>query len=456
MNKSSRKVMTFDGGIHPVAKGKRLTRDKAVRTAPLLERYTVTLQQNAGKAPELVVSPGDQVKKYQLLAKASGFVSANLHSPTSGTFKGVINVPGPMGTLVPALEIVSDGEDSAAPMEPIPDWQNADDAVLLNRVSDAGIVGMGGASFPTRVKLSIPEGKSVDTLILNGAECEPFLTADHLLMRETPLKVLTGAAILAKILKVKRVFIGVEDNKQDAIAALETAASDYGVQVVPLLVQYPQGSEKQLIKALTGRSVPSGGLPMDAGCVVQNVGTAAAITDAVVWGIPLVERIVTVTGRVLKNPANWRLRIGTPVMKAIEFCGGVTAEPGKLVLGGPMMGFAQNSYEVPVAKNTSGILLLPRKQAMNYRTGSCIRCGRCVQGCPMHLTTCLLATAIEGGRYDLARQNHVMDCLECGSCAYVCPAHRPLVQILRMAKAEIRRQLAEAKAKAEADKSKVK
>ena len=250
---------------------------------------------------------------------------------------------------------------------------------------------------------------------------------------------LEGAAISGRILGVSNIYIGIEENKADAIEILGRRASEFGVKIAVLKVQYPQGSEKQLIMAITGRKVPAGGLPMDAGCVVQNVGTAAATADAVVRGLPLVERVVTVTGEVVKNPGNWRLRIGTPVIRAIEFAGGVTEEPGKLILGGPMMGFAQKSFDVPVCKNTSGILLLPVSEALNYDPVGCIRCGRCVQGCPMHLTPCLLASAIEGERFDLAAQNHVMDCLECGSCAYVCPAHRPLVQHMRRAKAEIRK-----------------
>ncbi len=250
---------------------------------------------------------------------------------------------------------------------------------------------------------------------------------------------LEGAAILGRILGVTRLYVGIEINKRDAIAALEQYAGDYGVEVIPLKVQYPQGSEKQLINAITGRVVPAGGLPMDAHCVVQNVGTAAALTAAVKQGIPLVERIVTVTGEVVKYPGNFRLKIGTPVLEAVRFAGGVTEEPGKLILGGPMMGFAQRTFQVPVAKNTSGILLLPERRAVNFRSEGCIRCGRCVQGCPMKLVTCMLANAIEAERYDLAEQNHVMDCLECGSCAYVCPAKRPLVQHMRRAKAEIRR-----------------
>ena len=437
INKSA--ALSFRGGIHPSGDGKSLSSGKAVQTAPLLERYFVLLGQNAGKAPEPVVAKGDTVKKYQLIARASGFVSANLHAPTSGTVGGIVTVPGPMGIPAPAIEIISDGQDEAAePMSAI-NWRGAEKKELLDRVAECGLVGMGGASFPTHVKLSPPPDKEIDTLIFNGAECEPYLTADHRLMVENPDIILEGAAIVGKILGVDNVCIGVELNKCDAIEELMKNAAAWGVEIIPLKVQYPQGSEKQLIKAITGREVRSGGLPMDAGCVVQNVGTAKAVYDAVVNGRPLVERVVTVTGEVVVEPGNWLMRIGTPVIKAVELAGGVTEDPGKLILGGPMMGFAQRSFDVPVSKNTSGVLLLSKKVAVNYGSGSCVRCGRCVAGCPMHLVPCLLGTVIEGERYDLAAQNHVMDCIECGACAYVCPAHRPLVQHMRRAKAEIRR-----------------
>ncbi|MCQ2379926.1 MAG: electron transport complex subunit RsxC [Victivallaceae bacterium] len=439
LNKSSRPVMTFEGGVHPVESGKLLSCYKPVSKAPLLERYTVLVHQNAGKPPKPVVSKGDHVLKYQLLAAADGGFSANVHSPTSGTVFDIVEGPGPLGIPAQTIVIDSDGlDEGAAPFEPI-DWRTAEVAALVGRVREAGVVGMGGAGFPTAMKLTPPPGKSVDTLILNGAQCEPYLSADHRLMLESPERVLEGAAISGRILGVSRIFLGIEINKKDAIETLEPFCERYGVTLFPLEVRYPQGSEKQLISAMTGRMVPSGGLPADAGCVVQNVGTAAAVRDAVVLGLPVVERIVTVTGEVVAHPGNWLLRIGTPVIKALELAGGVTEEPGKLILGGPMMGFSQNSYEVPVSKNTSGILLLPGDVAVNYGSGDCVRCGRCVQGCPMNLESCLIATAIEGGRIDLAEQNHVMDCLECGSCAYVCLAHRPLVQLFRRAKAEIRR-----------------
>ena len=439
MKSNSKDCLSFEGGIHPVSDGKRLSEGSPVKRAPLLDRYRVVISENVGKPPKPVVAAGDLVRKYQLIAEADGFVSANLHAPTSGKVAGIVEVPGAMGVPVPAIEIEADGKDE--PCEPMPplDWRTAPAADLLARVGDAGVVGMGGAAFPTRVKLSPPSEKKVDTLILNGAECEPYLTADHRLMLERPGAVLEGAAISAKILGVKNIYIGVEINKTDAIEALNKHAADYGIHVVGLKVQYPQGSEKQLIDAITRREVPTGGLPMDARCVVQNVGTAAAVADAAVRGIPLVERVATVTGDVVKTPGNWLLKIGTPVIKAVEFAGGVTAEPGKLILGGPMMGLAQKTFDVTVCKNTSGILLLPQSDSIAYDPSPCIRCGRCVEGCPMGLLPCLLGSAIEAERFDLALENHVMDCLECGSCAYVCPAHRPLVQHMRRAKVEIRK-----------------
>ena len=440
MNKSSRDVMTFEGGIHPADSGKALSENRPTLTPPLLERYQVLLCENVGKPPKPVVNVGDTVAKYQLIAAADGFVSANLHAPTSGKVTKIGAVPGPMGIPAPAIEIEADGEDRAGETFPaIAGWRGTDPKELIKRIADCGLVGMGGASFPTHVKLSPPPDKQVDTLILNGAECEPFLTADHRLMLERPRDIIAGAEIMGHILGVKSICIGIEINKRDAIESLETLAEGTPVRIIPLKVRYPQGSEKHLIRAIAGREVPSGGLPADAGCVVQNVGTAAACADAVLRGLPLVERIVTVTGEIVCHPGNWHLKIGTPLIEAIRFAGGVTEEPGKIIFGGPMMGFAQRSLEVPVAKNTSGILLLSHAMALRHHSGRCIRCGRCLQGCPMHLSPCLLATAIENGRWNLAAANHVMDCIECGACAYVCPAHRPLVQLMRSAKMELRK-----------------
>ncbi len=433
----SNKPRKFKGGVHP-NDSKALSASSPVQDAPLLEKYTVILHQNIGAPPELLVKKGDAVKKGALLAKASGFVSVPLHAPTSGTVTAIDKCPGPTGISVPSVEITADGEDEwGSPFEPMADWQNAEPADLKQRVWDAGVVGMGGAGFPSHVKLSPPPEKPIDTLILNGAECEPYLTADHRLMLEQAEEVVLGAAILARILGLKTAVIGVENNKLDAIEALKKVAANHNVTVQGLSVNYPQGAEKQLIYALTGREVPIGGLPMAVGCVVQNVASAVAVADAVVMGRPSIERITTVTGEPLVNPGNWRFRIGTPISKALELAGGVKVQPAKLLLGGPMMGFAQSSLDVTVMKNTSGILLIPAEQVSQYTSEPCIRCGKCVTCCPMDILPATISQAVENERFDLAAQLNVLACIECGSCSYVCPSHRPLNQHFKRAKAEI-------------------
>lgn len=433
----SQKTHKFKGGVHP-NDSKALSASKAVVDAPLLDKYTVIIHQNIGAPPELVVKKGDLVKKGQLIAKATGFVSAPLHAPTSGTVTAIEKCAGPTGLSVPSVEITADGEDEwGSPFEPMADWQNAAPADLKQRVSEAGVVGMGGAGFPAHVKLSPPADKKIDTLILNGAECEPYLTADHRLMLEQAEDVVLGAAILARILGLKTAVIGVENNKPDAIEALKKVAANHNVTVQGLRVNYPQGAEKQLIYALTGREVPIGGLPMDVGCVVQNVASAVAVAEAVVKGHPSIERITTVTGDPLVNPGNWRFRLGTPISKALELAGGVKYQPAKLLLGGPMMGFAQSSIDVTVMKNTSGILLIPAEEVSQYTSEPCIRCGKCVTCCPMDILPATISQAVENERFDWAAQLNVLACIECGSCSYVCPSHRPLNQHFKRAKAEI-------------------
>ncbi len=427
----------FRGGVHPL-EGKDLSSKDPIREAPLLPKYTVALQQNIGAPPKFIVNKGDIVKKGQLIAEAGGFVSVPLHSPTSGTVGAVLEIPGASGPTVQALEIIPDGKDEwCDPMEPMPDWKNTEREKLKARIQEAGIVGMGGAAFPTHVKLSPPPEKNIDTLLVNGAECEPYLTADHRLMLEQTEAVLEGVAIAAKILRVSRVFVGIEKNKPDAIEKMSEHAAKWGVKIVPLRVRYPQGAEKQLIYAITGREVVAGGLPMDVGCVVQNIGTCAAIREAVVNGRPLIDRVVTVTGVPVKKPGNWRFRIGTPLSSALELAGGVTENPAKVILGGPMMGFAQSSLDVTICKNSSGILLLRACDTSAYRSDPCIRCGRCVDACPMKLMPGPVSVMVESEKFDQAEHWFVMDCMECGICTYVCPSKRPLVQHFRRAKAEI-------------------
>lgn len=427
----------FKGGIHPL-EGKELTAGKELRIAPLFDKYIVPVRQNIGAPPTLTVKKGDAVKKGQRIAEPGGFVSVPLHSPVCGTVGDIVEITGVTGASEQAVEIIADGTDEwDTGLDPTPDWADTEKDVLKKRILDAGIVGMGGAAFPTHVKLSPPPEKNIDTLIVNGAECEPFLTADHRLMLTRTEEALTGIAIAAKILKVSRIFVGVEDNKMDAIEKMAEAAAKFKITVVPLHVKYPQGAEKQLIYALTGRQVLEGGLPMDVGCVVMNIGTAAAVHDAVVLGHPLIERVTTVTGTPVVDPANYLVRIGTPIRKLLELSGGVKENPAKVIMGGPMMGFAQSNIDVPVAKNSSGVLLMDPEEIEQFEGNPCIRCSRCVKACPMNLLVPTLSTMIEAGEFSMAEHNYVMDCVECGTCAYICPAKRPLVQHFRRAKAEI-------------------
>ena len=404
--------------------------------APLLEKYTVVIHQNIGGHPKLCVKKGDPVKKGQPIAEPSGFVSSSVHAPTSGTVGELLDIPGVMGTQTEALEIIADGKDEAGSgIEPL-DWREASPEVLRKRIAAAGITGMGGASFPAHVKHSPPPGKKIDTLLINAAECEPYLTADHRLMLDFPERVAEGIAVLARISSLEIIYIGIESNKQELVAVLEPCCAKYGIAVKVLDVRYPQGAEKQLIYSVCGRKVPAGGLPMDVGCIVNNVGTAAAVCDAV-QGKPLIERIVTISGTPVRRPGNWLLRIGTPAHRALAFAGGVNFPPAKVLLGGPMMGFAQKTLDVTVTKNTSGIILLPPSEVSQYTSEACIRCGRCVEVCPMRLIPGTISLSVENNRFDLAESQYVMDCMECGSCAYVCPARRPLVQHFRRAKHEV-------------------
>jgi electron transport complex protein RnfC len=400
--------------------------------------YTVPLQQHIGAPPKLEVKKGDRVLRGQLLASPGGFVSAAVHSPTSGTVTAIDEVMGPMGKPCQAVVIESDGEDEAdTSLAPMPEWESADPDDLKQRIADAGIVGMGGAAFPTFVKLSPPPHKTIDALLINGAECEPALTADHRLMLEQPEKVILGTRILGRILGVTDMAIGIEKNKPDAIKTMKKAAEGSGIKIVAMRVRYPQGAEKQLIYALRGRTVPAGGLPMDVGAVVQNVGTAAAVAEAVLEGKPLYERIATITGSPVANPGNWVVRCGMSTEDALRLVGGVTRDPAKIISGGPMMGRSIYSLDIPVMKNTSGILLMDADEVVQYTGGPCIRCGRCVDACPMNLMPGTLSVQAESERFDLAEQWYAFDCIECGCCAYVCPSGRPLVQHMRRAKAEV-------------------
>jgi Na+-translocating ferredoxin:NAD+ oxidoreductase subunit C len=429
-------TVTFSGGIHP-AYSKELAKASSIEELPPPEIAVVPVGQHIGAPAKPVVAKGDEVKVGQLIAEPGGFVSSPVHAPISGKVVAIEARHHPMGRRLEAIVIEADGEDAwAEPMAPL-DMESADREALVARIRDAGVVGMGGATFPTQVKLSPPKGKKIDAVILNGAECEPYLTADHRVMVEDPEAVVDGLKIVCKVLGAERAIIGIEVNKPDAIEAIEKAARGKSIDVIGLEVKYPQGAEKQLIDATLSRQVPSGGLPMDVGVVVQNVGTAQAISIAVREGRPLLRRVTTVTGSIVKEPKNLLCRVGTAVSSAIEACGGLTGEPAKLILGGPMMGMTQYTDEVPIIKGTSGILLLAAGEVSQEPEGACIRCGECVRACPMGLRPTEIATLSALGRFEEAEHEDALDCIECGSCSWGCPARILLVQRIRHAKTQI-------------------
>ncbi len=429
------------GGIHPPEN--KLSAGAAIEVLPLPETVVVPLSQHIGAPAVAGVAKGDKVLAGQLIAKAGGFVSANVHSPVSGTVVSVDLVPNASGVRQPAVTIKVEGD------EWVPGIDRTEKVVkgcplsgeeIIKKIAEAGIVGMGGAAFPTQVKLTPPPGKKAEFLIINGVECEPYLTSDHRVMLERGKEMLTGASILAKALGVEKTYVGIENNKPDAIEHLCRVAQDFlSMEIVPLKVQYPQGGEKQLIAAVTGRQVPSGALPIDVGVVVHNVGTALAVYEAVQKNKPLVERVVTVTGKSLAKPSNFLVRIGTPVSALIEAAGGMPSDAGKVIGGGPMMGRAMSNLDAPVTKGTSGILVMNEKDASRSAETNCIKCGRCITVCPMGLEPYLLSKQSQKQMWDELEQNRVTDCIECGSCAYTCPARLPLLDWMRIGKAEVMR-----------------
>jgi len=427
------------GGIHPPEN--KLTADKPIEVLPLPAQVTVPVAQHIGAPATPVVEKGASVKTGQLIAQAKGFVSANIHSPVSGKVNKIEPVIDTTGYKQMACVIDVEGDEwvetvdrSTGLVKEITMTREQ----IIERCQQCGLVGLGGATFPTHIKLTVPAGKKCDLLIINGVECEPFLTSDHRLMLEKGAEVLTGASIIMKALGVDRAVVGIEANKPDAIAHLTELAKDFkAITIQPLKVKYPQGGEKQLIKSCTGREVPSGGLPLDVGVVVQNVGTAFAVYEAVQKNKPLIERVVTVTGRSVSKPGNFLVRIGTPVTRLIEATGGMPDDTGKVVNGGPMMGKALSMTDVPVTKGTSGIILFPEEGSRRAEVLPCIRCGKCSTACAMGLEPWLISALSEKGMFEKAEQEKITDCMECGACAYTCPAKRPLLDYIRLGKTTV-------------------
>lgn len=430
----------FAHGVHP-PDSKQLTAAVPIRRMPFPERVVLPVRQHAGKPAKPIVAPGDRVQRGDRIAEADGFVSAPVHASAAGVVEDIALWPHADGSMCPAIVIRVDRHSAQVPRPRIiPAWDDLSPDQIVRAVQDAGVVGLGGAAFPTHVKLAPPKDFTVDTVILNGAECEPYLTTDHRIMVEYPERVQLGARIMLYTLGAKRAVIGVERNKPDAIERLRaTLPTDIDVTVLPLTVKYPQGAEKMLIKAVTGREVPSGKLPVNLGVVVQNVGSAASIGEVFETGLPLVERIVTVSGGGVRRPSNLIVPIGTTIGDLLEMCDGLTDDAREIVFGGPMMGASQATFDVPVMKGTTGVIVLTDRDAGVRPAYPCIHCGRCLDACPMFLNPQLLGELARSARYEEMQALHLADCMLCGSCSYVCPANIPLAQLFQLSKSALKR-----------------
>ncbi len=433
-------LKSFKGGIEPGDK-KTATDTLSIVDLPAPKTLIFPLNQHIGAPAAPIVKVGDSVIAGQQIAEAGGFISADIHSSVSGTVTAIEDRLTPMSVYTKCIVIENDGEDTNEFESEPRNFKDFSPQELVDIIRKAGIVGMGGAAFPTHVKLSPPKEKKIDYVIINGAECEPYLTSDHRAMLETPREILIGLKILLKIFGLKTGYIGIENNKPDAMECLRSLTSretEYDIRIVPLKVKYPQGSEKHLIKAITGREVPTGKLPMDVGAVVNNVDTCASIARAVVYGMPLISRIVTVAGDCVKAPANLRVRIGTPFADVLEGAGGLRANPKKVIMGGPMMGIAVPNLDVPVIKGTSGILALSKRSARLRNEGVCLRCGKCVSACPMGLSPLYLKEAAKANNFDKMLALNINNCIECGSCSFICPGANNPSQSIKVAKAKLR------------------
>jgi electron transport complex protein RnfC len=435
----------FRHGVHP-PEHKEATAALPIRRIPYPDEVVLPLRQHAGKPARLIVRRGDLVIRGDVIGEADGFVSSPVHASATGRVSEIGLWPHPDGSMDTAVHIaVEKYSPQVARPRMVPHWERLTPEQIVDAVQEGGVVGLGGAAFPTHVKLAPPRDHKVTTIILNGAECEPYLTTDHRIMVEYPERVHLGARIMMRALGAQKVVIGVERNKPDAIAALErTRPRDLDVTVLPLTVKYPQGAEKMLIQAVTGLEVPSGSLPVTLGVVVQNVGSAASIGEIFETGMPLLERIVTVTGNGIRNPGNFIVPVGMKLGDLVEACGGLTDDAAEIVFGGPMMGAAQSSLDVPIVKGTTGVVVLAMDDVASAAPYPCIRCGSCLEACPIFLDPQKLADLAKKGRYEEMEANNLLDCMLCGSCSYVCPSKLPLAQLFSASKAQLRKRKAAA------------
>ncbi len=433
------------GGVHPPEN--KFAEKSAIERLDPPKSVSIPISQHLGVPAKPVVAKGDRVVTGQLIAKGEAFISANIHASVSGTVAKIDEVIDTSGYRKKAIVINVEGDewlDGIDRDETLIKECTLSKEEIIKKINASGVVGLGGATFPSHVKMMVPPGKKAEYLIINGVECEPCLTADHRLMLEKGEEMLVGITIQMKALGVNKAIIGIENNKPDAIAHLKKLAADYqGISVEALEVKYPQGAEKQLIKSLVNREVPSGKLPIEVGCVVHNVGTALAVYEAVQKNKPLIERVVTLTGKSVKKPSNFLVRIGTPVSALIEAAGGLPEDTGKVINGGPMMGKALNDLDVPVTKGTSGILIFTETEAHRPPEQNCIRCAKCLTICPMGLEPYLLAILSDKKRLEECEEERIMDCMECGSCLYICPSGRPLLDQMRVGKARVGKMMRE-------------
>lgn len=428
------------GGVHP-HDNKQYSAHQPITECPLPEKAIIPLVQHIGAPSQPVVEKGQKVKVGELLAKAGGFVGANIHSPYSGTITKIDSTIDAWGMKMPAIFMDVEGDEWLPEIDRTPDVIREcrlEPKEIIDKVAAAGIVGLGGACFPTQVKLMPPPGKKAEVLIVNGVECEPYLTCDHQLMLEHGEELMIGIQILMRALNIDHAIIGIEKNKPDAIARMkELALKVLGVEVKPLKLKYPQGGEKQLIDACIGRHVPSGALPIEVGAVVDNVATIYAVYEAVQKNKPLISRVMTVTGASVARPGNYSVRFGTPLTQVVDLAGGIPEDTGKIIGGGPMMGRAMNNIDMPTNKRVSGLLFLRESESRRVEPENCIRCGKCVTACPMGLEPYLLSKQAQLQMWDEMEQHDVMDCIDCGCCLFTCPSHRPLLDYIRMGKATV-------------------
>lgn len=434
---------TFRHGVHP-PEHKELTGAAPIRRMPFPEEVVLPVRQHAGKPAKVVVKPGDRVERGDVVAVADGFVSSPVHASATGTVTEVAWWPHPDGSSCPAVRVAVEPRSSQIARERrVPEWKGLEPAQIVQAVQDAGVVGLGGAAFPTHVKLVPPKDAPVTTILLNGCECEPFLTTDHRLMAEQPERVMHGVRIMMRCLGVAKAVVGIERNKPDAIAAMTAALpKDLDVEVLPLTVKYPQGAEKMLIEAVLGVEVPSGKLPLHVGVVVQNVASAATIAEVFETGLPLVERVVTVSGRGVRRPGNYVVPVGTKLSDVLAFCGGLTEDAREIVFGGPMMGVAQGRLDVPLTKGTTGVVVLTDADVRADEALPCIRCARCLDACPVYLNPSLLGQLARAERYEEMDRHHLADCMLCGCCSYVCPSRIPLSQLFAVGRGMLKRRRA--------------